>query len=115
MATLTPQVINRAGITEALVAASGGGDAAPCSSDSYLKVVNGGGGSINVTLAIPTAISPFANVTYTNIVVAVANGSHKVIGPLTPAVFQDPVTSLCTITYSGVTSVTVGVFDFQLP
>ena len=96
---------------DATVAAAGGGDAAPCSKDNWLEVINGGGGSINVTIAIPASASGFANAAYTNTVVAVAAGARKKIGPLTPQLYQDPTTGLATITYSGVTSVTVGCYS----
>ena len=115
MATLTTNSINRAGIAGALGAATGGGDAAVCSTDNYLEVNNGGGAPITVTLAIPAGASSYPNVAYTNTAVSVTNGQRRLIGPLTPALYQDPVTSLCTITYSAVTSVTVGVFNLSAP
>ena len=110
MATLTAQTITRAGTIETLAAATGGGDAAPCNPDNYLKVNNGGGSAITVTLAIPANASGYSSVAYANSVVSIAAGQAKLIGPLFPPVYQDPITGLCTITYSGVTSVTVGVF-----
>lgn len=108
MATLTTQNVTRLGIAESLTAAAGGGDACETGQDMALKVVNGGGSSINVTLAIPASASAIPNVPYTSAVVAVPNGSHRWIkvGPE----MRDPTTGLCTITYSGVTSVTVGAF-----
>ena len=113
MATLATQFLNRAGLTETLVAAAGGGDACDANSNALLKVVNGGGSPITVTLAIPSAASPIPNVTYTNVQVSVTNGSHKWIkvGPE----MKDPTTGLCTITYSAVTSVTVGAFTITDP
>lgn len=110
MATLAQNTITRAGTLETLVAAAGGGDAAPCNADNYLKVNNGGASPITVTLAIPAAYSGWSGVAYSNTQVTVANGTARLIGPLNPAIYQDPVTGLCTITYSAVTSVTVGVF-----
>ena len=115
MATLTMNVISRAGIAETLVAATGGGDACACSNDNYLKVVNGGGSPITVTLAIPSSASAYPGAAYASTAVSVPNGSHRLIGPLNPSLYQDPVTSLCTITYSAVTSVTVGVFNISAP
>ena len=110
MTTLAVNTITRAGTLESLVAASGGGDAAPCNPDNYLKVTNGGGSPITVTLAIPAAYSGWSGVVFTNSVVTVANGTSRLIGPINGAIYADPITGLCTITYSGVTSVTVGVF-----
>jgi hypothetical protein len=100
-------VITRAGTVITPVAATGGGDAMACSLDNYLEVVNGGGSPITVTLAIPSGVSLYPNVAYTSTAVSVTNGTTKRIGPINAAIYQDPTTGLCTITYSGVTSVTV--------
>jgi len=110
MATLAVNTITRAGVLETLVAATGGGDAAPCNPDNYLKVNNGGGSPITVTLAIPAGATGWPGIAYANSVITVTNGTARLIGPLLPAIYQDPITGLCTITYSAVTSVTVGVF-----
>lgn len=115
MATLTNQIVTRAGITPTYAAATGGGDAMVCSNDSMLHVKNGGGSPITVTLAIPAGTSLWANAAYTNTTVSVSNGSEKMIGPIHPGLYQDPTTGLCTITYSGVTSVTVASLDFLTP
>jgi hypothetical protein len=110
MATLATQTISRAGITESLAAAAVGGDAMEVGAGMMLKVVNGGGSSINVTIAIPAGASGYPDSAYTNTVVAVPNGSHKWIGPIRAEQYRDPTTGLATITYSAVTSVTVGAF-----
>lgn len=115
MATLTNQILTRAGITPTYAAATGGGDAMVCSNDSFFHIKNGGGSPITVTLAIPSSASTWPNAPYSNIQVTVNNASEKMIGPIAPGLFQDPVTGLCTITYSGVTSVTVASLDFQQP
>jgi hypothetical protein len=77
--------------------------------------VNGGGSPINVTLAIPAGVSQYANIVYTSLVVSVTNGTTKNIGPINGAIFQDPTTGLCTITYSAVTSVTVAAVGVPGP
>jgi hypothetical protein len=115
MATLVAQTVTRAGIVPTYTAAAGGGDAAPCGADFFLVVINGGGSSITVTLAIPAGASGFGQVAYTSTVVTVVNATTRFIGPLQPQLYQDPTTGLCTITYSGVTTVTVGVFNVQEP
>lgn len=113
MATLATQNITRAGVAESLVAAAGGGDACEVGPGMMLKVVNGGGAPITVTLAVPSGLSTIPNLAYGNDAVSVPNGSHRWIkvGPE----FRDPVTGLCTITYSAVTSVTVGAFNNTQP
>jgi hypothetical protein len=113
VATLTTQNITRAGIAESLVAAAGGGDACETGTDMLLKVVNGGGASITVTLAIPSGRSSIPNVTYGNVQVTVPNASHRWIK--VGSEMTDPTTGLCTITYSAVTSVTVGAFKNTQP
>ncbi len=115
MATLTTQVINRAGAIITPVAAAGGGDAMSCGSGMMLEVVNGGGGSITVTFNIPAARTYEPNVAITSPAVAVANGVTKRFGPIDAQTFADPVTGLCSITYSGVTSVTVAAVQLTQP
>jgi len=112
VATLTVNAITRAGVAEALVAATGGGDAMACGPANYLKVVNGGGSSITVTLVVPASTTTSGE-TISNRVVTVPNGSNRLIGPIIAQLYQDPTTGLCTITYSGVTTVTVGAFSMN--
>lgn len=115
MATLTTQVINRAGVVVTPVAAAGGGDAMACGSGMMLEVVNGGGSPITVTLAIPSGASGYPNAAYTSTAVSVTNGTTKWIGPVAAPLYQDPTTGLCTVTYSGVTTVTVAAVQLAQP
>lgn len=98
-----------------LVAATGGGDAMPCGSGMFLAVANGSGGSITVTLTVPAARTYEPNVAITSPAVAIAAGVSKWIGPIDGQTFTDPTTGLCTITYSGVTSLTVGAIQLSQP
>ena len=116
MATLTTNVINRASLLDpALVAAAGGGDAMAVGSGMFLCVNNGGGSSITVTLVVPAARTFEPNVAITSPVITVVNATKRWIGPIDAQTFMDPVTGLCTITYSGVTTVTVGAFQLAQP
>lgn len=115
MATLTTQVVNRAGTVITPVAATGGGDAMTCGQGMMLEVVNGGGSPITVTLAIPAGASGYPNAAYTSTAVTVANAVTKWIGPIAAPLYQDPTTGLCTITYSGVTTVTVAAVQLSSP
>jgi hypothetical protein len=90
MATLTTQVINRAGVVVTPVAAAGGGDAMSCGSGMMLEVVNGGGSPITVTLAIPSGASGYANAAYTSTAVSVTNGTTKWIGRSPPRCTRIP-------------------------
>jgi hypothetical protein len=107
MATLTTAVITRAGVTYSVASAAGGGDAMACGSGAMLVVTNNGGAPITVTFTIPAARTYEPNMPITNLAVSVAAGTAKWIGPIDAQTFADPVTGLCTITYSGVTSVFV--------
>jgi hypothetical protein len=115
MATLTTQVVNRAGTVISAVAAAGGGDAMACGSGMMLEVVNGGGSPITVTLVVPASRTYEPNVAITSPAVSVANGTTRFIGPVDAPTFADPVTGLCTITYSAVTSVTVAAVQLAQP
>jgi hypothetical protein len=106
MATLVSQSITRSASTITPVAAAGGGDAMECGNKMALEVTNGGGAPITVTLAIPAAASSYANVAYTSSTFSVPAGATRRWGSV-DAFYRDPVTGLCTITYSAVTSVTV--------
>lgn len=115
MATLTTQTITRAGGVITPVTAAGGGDAMSCGSGMMLEVVNGGGSPITVTLAVPAARTYEPNVAITSPAVSVTNGTTKWFGPIDAQTFMDPTTGLCTITYSGVTSVTVAAVQLTQP
>ena len=107
MATLATQTITLLGIVPAYSAAAGGGDQFTPSDRTYFHVKNGGVGSITVTIVTPLEAAP--NIPMADIAVTVANGAEKIIGPFGAALFQNSV-GLADVTYSGVTSVTVGVF-----
>lgn len=113
MATLTTQTITRAGVDPSLSAAAGGGDSFTPGDDVFLHVNNGGGGSITVTIVGQGTILPNMNVP--SVVVSVTNGQDRMIGPFPHTLFADPTDGLADITYSGVTSVTVGAFRLQRP
>jgi hypothetical protein len=109
MALIATQPIAQVGSAVTTAAASGGGDTAACGDRNVLKVTNGGGSSINVTLAVP-GTDKFGNAKPDN-VVAVANGATKYI-PIREADYADPSDGLARITYSGVTSVVVALIRF---
>lgn len=106
MALLATQNIVTTGLAASYAAASGGGDTAVPSSTAFLHVKNGGGSSINVTIATPATVD--GDLTVQDRVVAVPNGADRFIA-LPDAIFRDPTTGLASISYSGVTSVTVAV------
>ena len=109
VATLTVNKIGRAGInitTSDLVAATAGGDLWANTGAEFLIVNNAGVGAVTVTLAIQATVDGQAPANRT---VTVPNGDIMLIGPFPPNSYNDA-SSNAKITYSGVTSVTVGAF-----
>lgn len=87
-----------------MASAAGGGDAVAPNLNGALLVTNGGGSPITVTVVVPGSTKyGGAN---PDVAVTVTNGTTKLIGPF-PNDLADPATDLVSITYSGVTSVTV--------
>lgn len=116
MATLTTQTINRAGLGPTYAAAAGGGDAMSCGSGMFLHIKNTGGASITVTLVVPSSRTYEPNVAITSPVITVPSTTgDRMIGPIDAGTFADPVTGLCSLTYSGVTSVTVAAVNLSQP
>lgn len=110
MALLTPIVVTAAGIRvdNALVAAAGGGDTFAPSDRHSLLVNNGGGGAITVTVATPATFRGLAVADAPN-AVSIGAGQRFEFGPFPYDLYADPTTGVASITYSGVTTVTVGV------
>jgi len=107
MATLTAQRIIRAGLDPAYAAAAGGGDDFQPGPDVFVHIKNASGGSITATFVTPREVEGLA---VADLAVAIPAGDERMVGPFDAATYADPSTGLCPITYSGVTSLTVGVF-----
>jgi hypothetical protein len=101
VALLTTQTIAATGLTPAYASASGGGDTVRVVRNLFLHVKNGGGSSITVTLATPGTVDGLA---IADRAVTVANGAESMI-PITDVYRAS--SGLASISYSGVTSVTV--------
>ncbi len=95
MATLTPQQVTLAGTVVTFTAAAVGGDKALPGATSTLRVNNGGVGSITVTLdsVLPSSYGDDAGV----VKEILLSRASRFAGP----------DGLVSVTYSGVTSVTV--------
>ena len=103
---LTVQEIVLAGLIPALVAANVDGNFFSNDGRAYLEVKNGGLDPITVTINSITLCSyGFDH----NIEVTIAGGATKKIGTFPPGRFNDA-SGKVNISYSGITSVTVGVF-----
>lgn len=110
MTLLATQAITIAGTVETLAAASGGGDTCKPDEGAFLAVKNGDATSKTVTLATPGNL-PTGDA-YPDKAYTIPAGQTWYI-PVPPAIYRDPSTGLCAITYSGVTSVTVGMFQYS--
>ena len=112
MAQLTVQNPVGAGITPSYVAAAGGGDYfVPDSGGLYLiHIKNGGGASITLTIDDPTSQSP-PNASQFNpdVAVTVTNAQERMV-LVDASRHKSPSTGQIVLTYSAVTSVTIGVF-----
>lgn len=113
MATLTVQEITRLGSIITPVAAAAGGDKLAPSSDTWLRVVNGGAGAITVTVVTPN--TAFPDVGIADLSVSVGAGVTREIGPLPYEHFANATDGLADITYSGVTTVTVAAVRLKKP
>lgn len=102
--TATPVV--RTGITDTLAAANVDGNFFTNTGREWLEVLNGSGGSINVIIA---GVADGVTVTALR-TIAVGAGVRKKIGPF-PANTYNDANGQVQITYSAVTTVTVGVFS----
>jgi hypothetical protein len=113
MATLATQAINRAGLVPTLVAAAAGGDKFTPDNNTLLMVKNSSGAPITVTIATPGTNAIGLNID--DVVVSVAAGAEKLIGPFPANYFANPADGLAAVTYSGVTTLTVGALQVQQP
>lgn len=106
MATLTVSALSPSGTAEAaLVAANVGGDQFSNNGKTYLKVTNGGGAPITVTIVAQRTCDQAVLHNITN---SVTNATTELMGP-----FSDRYTDsngFVQVTYSAITSVTVGAF-----
>lgn len=111
MATLATQVVNYQGLTPAYTAAAGGGDNFVPDQDTFIVVKNGGGSPMTVTIARPgTETGGLATPDVGPI--SVPNASEKWLGPFPAEWFADNAgtpAGNAFMTYSAVTTVTVGV------
>lgn len=107
MAALAIQQVVITGLTPSLTAAAGGGDTVAVTDDRcFLVARNASGSPITVTVVVPGV---FAGQSLTDIPVSVPATTGEKWIPL-PKALADLTTGLINITYSGVTSLTVGAF-----
>lgn len=106
MAALPMKVMVPGGASIALVAAAGGGDTCPAGDGVFLEANNGSGAPITVTLVTPGLYQGLAIADQPSIIPAGERWQIPV-----PRLFA-AADGLCSITYSGVTTLTVGCFKY---
>lgn len=107
MATLSVEQVSITGLNATANAADVGGDDFLNNGNIILRIANGGGGSVTATIPTPAKVR---GVDIDDPQVAIPAGEERYIGPFPPALFNDS-TGKASITYSGVTSVTVEVLE----
>ncbi len=115
MATLASQQVKRlgSGLTPAYVAATVSGDDFVPDRFTFLHVKNGAGSSMTVTV-ITQPTDALGNIIADNIITVPAT-AEKFIGPFPYTTYADAATGLASITYSSVTTVTIGCFQLIQP
>jgi hypothetical protein len=113
MATLTVNNIAQTGLVESLASATVSDDFDDDGQQqTYIEVGNGGVSSTTVTIPAQIAsqyVQGVGLLTVPNIVVTIAAGQRRKIGPFT-APYINVATRRVTAQFSGTTSVTVGAF-----
>src|SRR5436853_540222 len=103
MATLTVQRPALTGITPSYAAAAGGGDVFANDGYTVAHIKNASVGSITVTAAAPGAFNAA-------VAVAIPAGEERIIGPFTDKQRFNNGSGQVALTYTGVTTLTVGIF-----
>lgn len=106
MALLASQRPALTGLATAYAAASAGGDTFTPEERLELRVKNGSGAAITVTV---DSKPPCNFGEDHNLVISVPAGGERAIEPLSPARFADA-SGVGSVTYSAVTSLTIGAF-----
>lgn len=110
----TSRQINASVQTVGVAAAAGGDSVANVDGKAEFWINNGGGASINVTILVQNPSQFTASgvpVTLASIVVAVPAGTSRLFGPFSPSAYNDAA-GFVQITYSAVTSVTIGAYAY---
>jgi hypothetical protein len=107
MAALVTQVISLPSLRPTFAACAGGGDTAVAGNDTFAVFKNASGAPITVTAVVPG--NDEFGTAKPDVSIVVTNGTERYV-PLRALALQDLVTGLVSFTYSGVTSLTVGVF-----
>ncbi len=105
MATLTASPVVRTGLADNPVSAAAGGDTLTNTGKEWIEVINASGGAITVTIS---ATVDGTLVALQAVSVPATTGRRK-IGPFPPHLYGTAVA----ITYSAVTSLTIGAYSLS--
>jgi hypothetical protein len=105
MATLTVTASSLTGTAPTFASAAGGGDVFANDGRTYLEVKNAGGSPITVTVVAQSSCNQ--GTLHDSVTSVPATTGDRVIGPFDMTRYNNS-SGQCSVTYSGVTSVTVG-------
>lgn len=105
MAVIAAQTMVRAGLEATYSAAAAGGDTFLNYGNQFIHVKNGHSGDQTVTIETPGTVDGLA---ISNRSVVVTAGEERFIGPFPPAYYNNS-TGYVSLTYSGVTALTIAV------
>ncbi|SRR6266576_1751723 len=111
MALLANQAVRRSGVNPSYAASAASDTFVPNPSGRTFVHIKIGATATTVTIPVPATRTPRTDLTYGNLVIGPVTSQERMIGPIDPDLFADPVTGLVTITTSQQTGVTVGIFD----
>jgi hypothetical protein len=114
MALLSTQLVTRAGVAPAYAAAAAGGDTFSPDQDTFIHLKNASGSAITVTIVTPRN-DQWGNAIADNTVSVPATTGERMIGPFPAESYADPTLGTASMTYSAVTSLTVGCFKVVSP
>jgi hypothetical protein len=108
MATLSTQSVTVTGLTPSYSSADAGGDKVRPGERVFIHVKNGGGGSVTVTVDDVLSTAPAGAASFDpDLEVVIEPSGERMIGPIVEDRFRNSSDSLASITYSGVSSVTI--------
>lgn len=105
---IATQTVTKAGLSPSLQACSAGGDTYSPSATTTLYIKNGDSEQHTVTVHTTATIygQPISNVA-----IVIPAGGEVMAGPFDPGMVADPSTTLATVTYDAVTSMTIAAIN----
>lgn len=108
MSQLATQTVTAAGMSPSLQACTSGGDTYSPSATTMLLIKNGD--SAQHTVTVHTTFSAYGQ-PISNVAIPVPAGSEVMAGPFDPGMVANPQTTLATVTYDAVTSLTIAAIS----